>query len=88
VGYLPAFGFFRLPHGVPKRLLSEAYQFSSQQSIPTTVKSGSSTPKEKKREKKPHLLMCWTSGSDISGYHVDFHDMAPSEQGRGTAWHV
>jgi len=43
VGYLPAFGFFRLPRGVPRRLLSEAYQFSSQRSVPTTVKSGSST---------------------------------------------
>ena len=42
VGYLPVFGFFRLPHGVPRRLLSEAYQ-SSQRSIPTTVKSGSNT---------------------------------------------
>jgi hypothetical protein len=42
VGYLPAFGFFRLPRGVPQSLLSEAYQ-SSQRSIPTTVKSGSST---------------------------------------------
>jgi hypothetical protein len=26
VGDLPAFGFFRLPHGVARRLLSEAYQ--------------------------------------------------------------
>ena len=43
MGYLPAFGFFRLPLGVPRRLLSEAYQSSSQRSIPTTVKSGSST---------------------------------------------
>jgi len=43
VGYLPAFGFFRLPRGVPRRLLSEAYQSSSQRSIPATVKSGSST---------------------------------------------
>jgi hypothetical protein len=42
VGYLPAFGFFRLPRGVPRRLLSEAYQSSSPRSIPTTVKSGSS----------------------------------------------
>ena len=41
VGYLPAFGFFRLPHGVPRRLLSKAYQSSSQRSIPMTVKSGS-----------------------------------------------
>jgi hypothetical protein len=43
VGYLSAFGFFRLPRGVPRKLLSEAYQSSSQRSIPTTVKSGSST---------------------------------------------
>jgi hypothetical protein len=41
--YLPAFGFFRLPRGVPRRLLWEAYQSSSQRSIPTTIKSGSST---------------------------------------------
>jgi hypothetical protein len=26
VGHLPAIGFFRLPRGVPRRLLSEAYQ--------------------------------------------------------------
>ena len=43
VGYMHAFGFFRLPRGVPRRLLSEAYQSSSQRSIPTTVKSGSNT---------------------------------------------
>jgi hypothetical protein len=47
VGYLPAFGFFRLPRGVPQRLLSEAYQSSSQRSIPTTVKGGSSTLQKK-----------------------------------------
>ena len=40
VGYLLAFGNFRLPRRVPRRLLSEAYQSSSQRSIPTTVKSG------------------------------------------------
>jgi hypothetical protein len=43
VGYLPAFGFFRLSRGVPRKFLSEAYQSSSQRSIPTTVKSGSNT---------------------------------------------
>jgi len=52
VGYLPAFGFFWLPHGVPQRLLSEAYQSSSQWSIPTTVKSGSSTL-QKRRSVNP-----------------------------------
>jgi hypothetical protein len=40
VGYLPAFGFFRLPRRVLRRLLSEAYQSSSQRSIPTAVKCG------------------------------------------------
>jgi len=69
VGYLPAFGFFRQPRGVPRRLLSEAYQTSSQRSIPTTTKSGSST-----LQKKDDLLNCWTSSSDISGYHADFHE--------------
>jgi hypothetical protein len=67
VVYLPAFGFFRLLRGVPRRLLSEAYQSSSQRSIPTTVNSGSSTLQ------KNDFLKCWTSSSDISGYHADFH---------------
>ena len=73
------FGYFRLPRGVPRRLLSEAYQSSSQRSIPTTVKSGSST-----LQKKNDLLNCWTSSSDISGYHADFYG------GHGTvgAWQV
>ena len=33
--------------------------------------------------KDDDLLNCWTSSSDISGYHADFHE------GRGTvgAWH-
>ena len=43
VGYLPTISFFRLPRGFTRRLLSEAYQSSSQRSIPTIVKSGSST---------------------------------------------
>ena len=30
VGYLPAFGFFRLPRGVPRRLSSEAHQSQMQ----------------------------------------------------------
>jgi len=42
VGYLPEFGFFRLPREVPRSLLSEAYQSSSQRFIRTTVKSCSS----------------------------------------------
>ena len=50
-GYLPAFGFLRLPRGVPRRLFSEAYQSSSQRSIPTTVKSGSSTLQKRRSVK-------------------------------------
>ena len=30
VGYLPAFGFFRLPRGIPRSLLSDAYQSQMQ----------------------------------------------------------
>jgi hypothetical protein len=67
LGYLPALDFFRLPRGVPRRLLSEAYQSSSQRSIPATVKSGSSTIQKEQSN-------CWTSSSDISGYHADFHE--------------
>ena len=67
VDYLPAFGFFRLPRGVPRRLLSEAYQSSSQRSIPTTVRVVA------EHYKKDYLLNCWSS-SDISGYHADFHE--------------
>jgi hypothetical protein len=52
VGYLPAFSFFRLPRGVPQRLLSEAYQSSTQWSITTTIKSGSSTL-QKRRSVQP-----------------------------------
>jgi hypothetical protein len=41
--------------------------------------------------KKYSLLNCWTSSSDTSGYHVDFHEglgTVVSEQGRGAAWQV
>ena len=80
VGYLPAFGLFLLPRRVPRRLLSEAYQSSSQRSLPMTVKSGSSTLQ------KDDLLNCWTSSLDISGYHTDFHEghgTVGAGQGRG-----
>jgi len=38
--------------------------------------------------KKDVLLHCWTSSSDISGYHTDFHEghgTVGAEQGRGMA---
>jgi hypothetical protein len=39
--------------------------------------------------KKDDLLNCWTSSSDISGYHADFHEghgTIGAGQGRGMAW--
>jgi hypothetical protein len=38
--------------------------------------------------KKDALLNCWTTSSDISGFHADFHeghDTVRAEQGRGMA---
>jgi hypothetical protein len=58
VGYLPAFGFLWLPGRVPRRFLSVAYQSSSQRSIPTTVKSGSSTLQKRRSVK----LLDWQFG--------------------------
>jgi len=82
VGYLPAFGFFRLPRGVPQRLLSEAYQSSSLRSIPTTVKSDSSTLQKRRSVKLLDYI------SDISSYHEDLHEghgAVGAGQGRGMA---
>jgi hypothetical protein len=39
--------------------------------------------------KKDNLLNCWTSSTNISGYHVDFHeghDTTGAWQRRGMAW--
>jgi hypothetical protein len=77
VGYLPTFGYYRLPRGVPRRLLSEAYHSPSQQSIPTTVKSeGSTLQKRRAVPVFPATMRTVTK------------DTALSEQGRGAAWHV
>jgi hypothetical protein len=79
VGYLPAFGFFRLPRGVPRRLLSEAYQSSSQRSISTTAKSRSSTLQKRRSVKVrifPATTRTFTKDKELSGH------------GTGAAWHV
>ena len=82
VSYLPAFGFFRLPRGVPRRFLSEAYQSSSQRSMPTSVKSGSSTLQKK--------TICYTVGLAVRIFPATTRtitkDNALSEHGRGAAW--
>ena len=82
VGCLLAFGFFRLTHGVPRSTLPEAYQ--SQMQV-ASVKPNSFVMDEEKSgsntlQKKDDPLNCWISGSDISGYHADFHE------GHGTIW--
>jgi len=84
VGYLPAFGFFRLPRGVPRRLLPETYQSQTQVASvkPINVCHGREKRVVAAHYKKDDLLNCWTSSSDISGYHAGFHE------GHGTvgAW--
>ena len=59
-----------------RRQSPQAMITSSSRSIPTTVKVGGSTLQ------KDYLFICWTSSSDISGYHAEFHE------GHGTvgAW--
>ena len=70
VGYLSAFGFFRLTRGVPRRLLSDAGgQCETKQHLPWTRKRVVSS-----HYKKDDLLKYWTSSSDISGYHAEFHE--------------
>ena len=81
VGYLPAFSFFRLTRGVPRRSLSEAYQSSSQRSIPTTVKSGSSTLQKGRFVGLAVRIFPATTRTSTK-------DTALSEEGRGAAWHV
>jgi hypothetical protein len=85
VGYLPAFGFFRLPRGVPRRLLSEAYQSSSQRSIPTAVKSGSSTLQKRRSVK----LLDWQFGYFWLPHGLSRRTRpALLEHGRGAAWYL
>jgi nucleoid DNA-binding protein len=98
VGYLPAFGFFRLLHGVPRRLLSEAYQSSSQRSIPATVKSGSSTLQKGQsvklsdwqfgdfrltRRLSRRTRHCWNRAGERHGMCELTHDMVGERHGHG-----
>ena len=96
VGCLPAFGFFRLPRGVPRRLLSEAYQSSSQRSIPTTVKSGSSTLQKRRpvklldKQSRYFRLPCGLSRRtrhcrSRAGARHGMCELT-ARHGRGTAW--
>jgi len=86
VVYLPAFCFFWLPRGVPRRTIkiSDAGgQCETKQRLSWTRKRVVAA-----HNKKGDLLNCWTSSSDISGYNADFHeghDTVGAEQRRGMA---
>ena len=90
VGYLPAFGFFRLQRRVPRRLLSDAYQSQMQVAsvkppfVMDEEKRGSSTLQKK--------TIFYTVGLAVCIFPAIMRtftkDTAKSEQGRGAAWHV
>jgi hypothetical protein len=89
-GHGTAFGFFRLPRGVPRRLLSDAYQSQVQVASvkPNSVCHGRRKEWQQHTTKKDDLLNCWISSSDISGHHADFHEGHGTRgawQGRGMA---
>ena len=84
VGYMPAFGCFRLSHTVPQTLLSEAYQSTTQRSIRTTVKSGSSTLQKRRSVNTVGLAVRIFPAT----MRTFTKDTALSEHGRGAAWHV
>ena len=91
VGYLPSFGFFRPRRGVPRRLLSEAYQSQMQSDASGHCETKQRLSWMRKRVVAAHyikdnLLNCWTSSSDIFGYHADFckgYNPIGAWQGRG-----
>ena len=98
VGYLPPFSFFRLPRRVPQRFLSEAYQSSSQWSIPTTLKSGSSTLQKRRSVKTVGLAVrifpatTWTLTKDTAlssraGAHGICELMNGMAGGMAWVWH-
>jgi hypothetical protein len=87
VGYLPAFGFFRLPRGVPRRFLSEAHQSSSQRSIPTTVNSGSSTLQKRRSIKLwDYQFGYFRLPRGLSRRTRHCRSRARARHGKGTVW--
>ena len=62
VGDLPAFGFFRLPRVVPRRL-EGCYQKHTNLRLDDLIPDANG-----------RCVKLWTSSSDVSGYHVDFHE--------------
>ena len=75
VGYLLAFGFFQLPRGVPR----SCYQTHTNLRCRWPVRNQTPFAWTRKRlvaahYRKDALLHCWTSSSNISGYHADIHE--------------
>jgi hypothetical protein len=66
----PACGSFRLPRDVPRRLSEAGGQCETKHRSSWTRKRAAAAA----RYKKDNLLSRCTSSSDISGYHVDFHE--------------
>ena len=91
VGYMPAFGFFRLSRGVSGRYLSDAYQSQMQVASvkPNTVYHGRVKEWLQHTTKK---TICYTVGLAVRIFAATMRtftkDMALTEQRRGAAWHV
>ena len=89
VGYLLAFGFFRLPRGF-SRSCTRRIPISDAGDQCETKHCLSWTRKRvvAANYKKDDLLSCWTRSSVISGYHADIHEghgTVGAGQGRGMA---
>ena len=85
-----AFGFFRLPRGVPRNFVIKNIPISDAGGQCETKQRLSWTRKGmvETQYKKGDLLNRWTSSSDISGYLADFHEghgTIGAWQGRGMA---
>ena len=84
VGYLQAFGSFRLPRGVPRRVLSEPYQSLSQRSITHDCKEWWQNTTKK--------TICYTVGLAVRIFpattRIFTKDTTLSEQGKVAPWHV
>ena len=91
VGYLPAFGFFRLSRGVPRGCYHTHTNFRCRLPVWNQTpffmdeeKSGSSTLQKK--------TICYTVGLAVRTFPAIMRtftkDTALSKQGSGAAWHV
>ena len=91
VGYLPTFGFFRLPRGVTRRLLSEAFQSQMQVASvkPDNVCNGRGKEWQQHPTKKK---ICQTAGLTVRIFPATTRtftkDTALLDHGRDAAWRI